>query len=134
MAGSPGPRARDRSCTRRRKRQRPGAWPCCALAIVSALILDDGARTFWVQVPNWRRDEAPPVPFQFRKARRLGRKPIGERWDNWIRAPAKFAGTVEFIRKFRTSGRLLDVGCAYGFFLHEAKTPRRWCDSCLLLP
>ena len=88
MAGSPGPRARHRSCTRRRKRQRAGVWPCCALAIVSALTLDDGARTFWFQVPNWRRDEAPPVPFQFRKARRLGRKSIGERWDNWIRAPA----------------------------------------------
>ena len=28
----------------------------------------------------------------------------------------EFAGTVEFIRKFRASGRLLDVGCAYGFF------------------
>ena len=33
----------------------------------------------------------------------------------------EFAGTVEFIRKFRASGRLLEVGCAYGFFLHEAK-------------
>jgi SAM-dependent methyltransferase len=33
----------------------------------------------------------------------------------------EFAGTVEFIRQFRTSGRLLEVGCAYGFFLQEAK-------------
>lgn len=33
----------------------------------------------------------------------------------------EFAGTVAFIQKFRTSGRLLDVGCAYGFFLQEAK-------------
>jgi SAM-dependent methyltransferase len=33
----------------------------------------------------------------------------------------EFAGTVEFIAKFRASGRLLEVGCAYGFFLQEAK-------------
>jgi 2-polyprenyl-3-methyl-5-hydroxy-6-metoxy-1,4-benzoquinol methylase len=39
----------------------------------------------------------------------------------------EFAGTVEFIRKFRRSGRLLDVGCAYGYFLQEAK---RYFDVC----
>jgi SAM-dependent methyltransferase len=33
----------------------------------------------------------------------------------------EFARTVEFIAGFRTSGRLLEVGCAYGFFLREAK-------------
>ena len=33
----------------------------------------------------------------------------------------EFAGTVQFIRKFRASGRLLEVGCAYGFFMQEAK-------------
>jgi SAM-dependent methyltransferase len=33
----------------------------------------------------------------------------------------EFARTVEFIRRFRPSGRLLEVGCAYGFFLQEAK-------------
>ena len=32
----------------------------------------------------------------------------------------EFAGTVDFIRGFRASGKLLEVGCAYGFFLHEA--------------
>ena len=33
----------------------------------------------------------------------------------------EFARTVEFVRRFRSSGRLLEVGCAYGFFLQEAK-------------
>jgi SAM-dependent methyltransferase len=33
----------------------------------------------------------------------------------------EFAETVRFIRTFRPSGRLLDVGCAYGFFLQEAR-------------
>ena len=33
----------------------------------------------------------------------------------------EFARTVEFIRKYRPRGRLLEVGCAYGFFLQEAK-------------
>jgi SAM-dependent methyltransferase len=33
----------------------------------------------------------------------------------------EFSGTVDFIRKFRASGRLLDIGCAYGYFLQEAK-------------
>lgn len=32
----------------------------------------------------------------------------------------EFARTVEFIRKRRPGGRLLEIGCAYGFFLQEA--------------
>jgi SAM-dependent methyltransferase len=32
----------------------------------------------------------------------------------------EFARTVQFIRGFRGSGRLLEIGCAYGFFLQEA--------------
>jgi SAM-dependent methyltransferase len=33
----------------------------------------------------------------------------------------EFAHTVEFLRRFCTRGRLLELGCAYGFFLQEAK-------------
>ena len=33
----------------------------------------------------------------------------------------EFARTVEYIRKFRRGGRLLEIGCAYGFFLEEAR-------------
>ena len=32
----------------------------------------------------------------------------------------EFAGTVDFIRGFRAGGKLLELGCAYGFFLQEA--------------
>ena len=33
----------------------------------------------------------------------------------------EFARTVQFIRGFRKNGRLLEIGCAYGFFLEEAR-------------
>jgi SAM-dependent methyltransferase len=33
----------------------------------------------------------------------------------------EFSHTVDFIRTFRPQGRLLELGCAYGFFLQEAK-------------
>jgi SAM-dependent methyltransferase len=33
----------------------------------------------------------------------------------------EFARTVEFIHRFRSGGRLLEIGCAYGFFLQEAR-------------
>ncbi|NVO16831.1 MAG: class I SAM-dependent methyltransferase [Rhodoplanes sp.] len=32
----------------------------------------------------------------------------------------EFARTVDFIRRFRNHGRLIEAGCAYGFFLAEA--------------
>jgi SAM-dependent methyltransferase len=32
----------------------------------------------------------------------------------------EFARSVDFVRKFRRNGRLLELGCAYGFFLMEA--------------
>ena len=32
----------------------------------------------------------------------------------------EFARSVEFIRRYRNGGRLLELGCAYGFFLQEA--------------
>jgi len=38
----------------------------------------------------------------------------------------EFARTVQFIRRFREGGRLLEVGCAYGFFLEET---RRFYDA-----
>lgn len=33
----------------------------------------------------------------------------------------EFARSVDFVRRFRRTGRLLDLGCAYGFFLKEAQ-------------
>ena len=33
----------------------------------------------------------------------------------------EFARTVDFVRRYRRSGNLLELGCAYGFFLQEAK-------------
>jgi 2-polyprenyl-3-methyl-5-hydroxy-6-metoxy-1,4-benzoquinol methylase len=33
----------------------------------------------------------------------------------------EFARTVDYIQRHRASGRLLEIGCAYGFFLSEAK-------------
>jgi hypothetical protein len=32
----------------------------------------------------------------------------------------EFARSVDFIRKYRRNGKLLELGCAYGFFLVEA--------------
>jgi SAM-dependent methyltransferase len=32
----------------------------------------------------------------------------------------EFARSVDFIRRYRNAGRLLELGCAYGFFLQEA--------------
>jgi SAM-dependent methyltransferase len=32
----------------------------------------------------------------------------------------EFAGSVDFIRRYRQGGKLLELGCAYGFFLMEA--------------
>jgi 2-polyprenyl-3-methyl-5-hydroxy-6-metoxy-1,4-benzoquinol methylase len=34
----------------------------------------------------------------------------------------EFARSVDFVRRFRPTGRLLDIGCAYGFFLKEAQS------------
>jgi SAM-dependent methyltransferase len=33
----------------------------------------------------------------------------------------EFARTVDYIRRFRPGGKLLELGCAYGFFLQEAR-------------
>jgi SAM-dependent methyltransferase len=33
----------------------------------------------------------------------------------------EFARSVDFIRRYRPGGRLLEIGCAYGFFLMEAR-------------
>jgi SAM-dependent methyltransferase len=32
----------------------------------------------------------------------------------------EFAGTVDYLRRFQRDGKLLEIGCAYGFFLQEA--------------
>jgi SAM-dependent methyltransferase len=34
---------------------------------------------------------------------------------------AEFARSVDFVRRFHDGGRLLELGCAYGFFLEEAR-------------
>lgn len=34
----------------------------------------------------------------------------------------EFAGTVDFLRRHCPTGRLLEIGCAYGFFLQEARS------------
>jgi SAM-dependent methyltransferase len=34
----------------------------------------------------------------------------------------EFAHSIGFIRKYRSGGRLLEIGCAYGFFLEEARS------------
>jgi SAM-dependent methyltransferase len=39
----------------------------------------------------------------------------------------EFARSVEFVRGYSPAGRLLDLGCAYGFFLKEAE---RWFEVC----
>jgi SAM-dependent methyltransferase len=33
----------------------------------------------------------------------------------------EFARAVDFLRRYRDGGKLLEIGCAYGFFLQEAK-------------
>lgn len=46
-------------------------------------------------------------------------------YANYLGAEAvlrrEFAREVEFIRSYRPSGKLIEIGCAYGFFLQEAK-------------
>jgi len=34
----------------------------------------------------------------------------------------EFARSIKFIGKYRSGGRLLEIGCAYGFFLEEARS------------
>ena len=34
----------------------------------------------------------------------------------------EFSHSVDFVRRYRSAGRLLDLGCAYGFFLKEAQS------------